>query len=92
MMKSKLWVRIAGATLALCLFGNVSALAVNTSANSTDALMQSAVSANEAESEAISYELYQHFTADTEAFLREFASQPESVQQTVALYCMGKRL
>lgn len=86
MMKSKLWVRIAGATLALCLFGNVSALAVNTSANSTDALMQSAVSANEAESEAISYELYQHFTADTEAFLREFASQPESVQQTVAQF------
>lgn len=86
MMKSKLWVRIAGATLALCLFGNVSALAVNTSANSTDALMQSAVSANEAESEAISYELYQQFTADTEAFLREFASQPESVQQTVAQF------
>lgn len=86
MMKSKLWVRIAGAALALCLFGNVSALAANNSADSTDALMKSAVSADAAESEAISYELYQQFTADTEAFLNEFTAQSENVQQAVAQF------
>ena len=82
MMKSKLWVRIAGVALALCMFSNVSAFAANNSAKSTDSLMKSVVSANEAESEGISYELYQQFTDNTANFLHEFASQSENVQQT----------
>lgn len=86
MMKSKLWVRIAGVALALCMFSNVSAFAANNSAKSTDSLMKSVVSANEAESEGISYELYQQFTDNTANFLHEFASQSENVQQIVAQF------
>ena len=42
-----------------------------------DALMQSATTANEAESEGISYELYQQFTENPAAFLDAFSAQSE---------------
>ena len=48
--------------------------------------MQSATTANEAESEGISYELYQQFTENPAAFLDAFSAQSESVRQTVAQF------
>lgn len=89
---TKQWLCIAGAALALCLFGYISTSNVSVPSGPAeadadiDALMQSATTANEAESEGISYELYQQFTENPAAFLDAFSAQSESVRQTVAQF------
>lgn len=89
---TKQWLCIAGAALALCLFGYISTSNVSVPSGPAeadadiDALMQSATTANEAESEGISYELYQQFTENPTAFLDAFSEQSESVRQTVAQF------
>lgn len=83
---TKQWLCIAGAALALCLFGYISTSNVSVPSGPAeadadiDALMQSATTANEAESEGISYELYQQFTENPTAFLDAFSAQSESVR------------
>lgn len=85
-MKRKKRFRWSAVICALCCLFTISAFAADGSADAIDELMQSAVTANEAESEAVSYELYQQFTDDPETFLSEFAVQPENVQQTAAQF------
>lgn len=85
-MKRKKRYRWGAVICTLCCLFTISAFAADSSADAIDELMQSAVTANEAKSEAVSYELYQQFTDDPETFLSEFAAQPENVQQTAAQF------
>ena len=88
-MKNKLWIRLTGAVLAISMFSTVPAFAANEAgraAQSTSALMEQAAASDGADSEAVSYELYQRFTDDPAVFLSDLASQPDDVRQLIVQF------